>query len=175
MLSRVIDIVGEFTNPHTMIIRYSLIAALLTLSSCSYGVSTPTQPVVTPPVATGTVVQPPPTNIATGSTDEYRLSFTNTNTGMVTVHHTTGVKTHVYFVNTDAKTAHVVVTFPAGTQGNLRWSQVVMPDGTMDGPFGQDTNYNLAQTGSYELIFHENMMSGDPWTGDAWIMITLQK
>jgi hypothetical protein len=113
--------------------------------------------------------------MATGSTDEYRLSFTNTNTGTVIVHHTTGMSTRVFFTNTDAKKAHVVVTFPAGKQGNLRWSQVVMPDGTMDGPFGQDTNYNLAQTGSYELIFHENMMSGDPWTGDARIMITLQK
>ena len=91
------------------------------------------------------------------------------------VRHMTGVRTRVFFTNIDAKTARVVVTFPGGAQGNLRWSQVVMPDGTMDGPFGQDTNYTLAQTGSYELIFHENMMSWDPWTGDAEITITLAK
>lgn len=159
-----------------MIIRYSLIAALLVLSSCTW-VETPRPPVfTTPPASTGTVYVPsPPTSVSSGSTDKYILSFANTNTGTVLVRHTTGVRTHVYFVNSDAKTAHVVVTFPGGTRGNLRWSQVVMPDGTMDGPFGQDTNYALAQMGRYELIFHENMMSWDPWTGDAQITITLQK
>ncbi|MBC7503814.1 hypothetical protein H7169_02500 [Candidatus Gracilibacteria bacterium] len=160
-----------------MIIRYSLIASLIALSSCSNGVDTPTPPVISnPPVATGTVGgELPPTSVATGSTPKYTLSFADTNTGTVIVRHITGVRTHVYFVNSDSKTARVIVTFPGGAQGNLRWSQVVMPDGNMDGPFGQDTNYTLTQTGRYELIFHENMMTGDPWTGDAQIAITLGK
>lgn len=68
----------------------------------------------------------------------------------------------------------VVVTFPLGNSvGNLRLSQIVMPDGTMDGPFGTDSTIKLAQSGGYELRFHENMMSGDPWSGDAIITITL--
>jgi hypothetical protein len=48
-----------------------------------------------------------------------------------------------------------------------------MPDGTMDGPFGLKTGYNLKQLGGYEFIFHENMMAGDPWSGAADITFTL--
>ncbi len=68
----------------------------------------------------------------------------------------------------------VVVTFPAtSTGGNLRLSQIIMPDGNMDGPFGTDSTVELTQFGGYELIFHENMMSGDPWSGNAIVTITL--
>ena len=66
------------------------------------------------------------------------------------------------------------MTFPAtASGGNLRWSQIVMPDGKMDGPFGQDMTYMLSGSGRYGLIFSENMMTGDPWTGDAIITLTL--
>jgi hypothetical protein len=68
----------------------------------------------------------------------------------------------------------VTVGFPLTESGaNLRLAQIVMPDGTMDGPFGVDTTLNLAQKGGYELRFHENQMSGDPWSGDALITISL--
>jgi hypothetical protein len=68
----------------------------------------------------------------------------------------------------------IVVTFPmTATGGNLRLSQIVMPDGNMDGPFGIDSTITLAQLGRYNLIFNENMMSGDPWSGNAIVTITL--
>ena len=50
-----------------------------------------------------------------------------------------------------------------------------MPDGTMDGPFGQDTDYELTQLGGYQLLFRENMMSGDPWSGAVDITVKLSK
>ena len=46
-----------------------------------------------------------------------------------------------------------------------------MPDGTTDGPFGLQTEYDLNQNGGYELIVSEIMMAGDPWTGDAQITV----
>ena len=54
----------------------------------------------------------------------------------------------------------VLITFPTTeTGGNLRLAQIVMPDGNMDGPFGVDTTIDLTQSGGYELLFRENMMS----------------
>lgn len=67
----------------------------------------------------------------------------------------------------------VTIAFPGSATGNLRLAQILMPDANMDGPFGTDTTVNLAQKGGYELRFHENMMSGDPWSGEAIITISL--
>lgn len=49
---------------------------------------------------------------------------------------------------------------------NLRISQIILPDGSMDGPFGWDIAYDLPETGTYRLAIHENMMAGTPWEGD---------
>ncbi len=68
---------------------------------------------------------------------------------------------------------HVNVSFPGTATGNLRLSQIVMPDGNMDGPFGTDMTVSLAQIGGYELRFSENQMSGDRWSGNAIITISL--
>ena len=64
---------------------------------------------------------------------------------------------------------HVNVSFPGSATGNLRLSQIVMPDGNMDGPFGSDMTVNIAQYGRYEFRFTENKMSGEPWSGNAII------
>jgi hypothetical protein len=89
------------------------------------------------------------------------------------VKHTTGVKTKIAFINSEAKSLRVSVTFPGSATGNLRLSQIVMPDGNMDGPFGTDNIIELTQFGGYELLFHENMMAGDPWSGEAIITLSL--
>lgn len=48
---------------------------------------------------------------------------------------------------------------------NVRFSQIIMPDSTADGPFGEEVEYQLTQRGTYKLLIHENMMAGDPWAG----------
>lgn len=48
---------------------------------------------------------------------------------------------------------------------NIRFSQIIMPDSTADGPFGREIEYELTQKGTYKLLIHENMMAGDPWSG----------
>lgn len=61
------------------------------------------------------------------------------------------------------------LTTPDDPAGNIRISQIVMPDGTADGPFGTELNYRLSQTGSYRLILSANQMAGDPWGGRVWL------
>jgi hypothetical protein len=77
-------------------------------------------------------------------------------------------------MNSEAKSIEVSIVFPSAEGANLRFSQIVMPSGTTDGPFGKSTGYNLAQFGGYQLIFSENMMAGEPWSGEAIITLTLR-
>ena len=77
-------------------------------------------------------------------------------------------------MNSEAKSIEVSIVFPSASGANLRLSQIILPTGTMDGPFGQKTGYNLAQFGGYQLIFSENMMAGEPWSGEAIVSLTLR-
>lgn len=58
---------------------------------------------------------------------------------------------------------------------NIRFSQIIMPDGTMDGPFGREVEYELPKEGIYRISIHENMMAGDPWAGIFDVKIELKK
>ena len=87
--------------------------------------------------------------------------------------HIAGVETKISFINSLATSMRVTIDFPGSATGNLRLAQIVMPDANMDGPFGTDSTVDLAQKGGYELRFRENMMSGDPWSGEAIITISL--
>ncbi len=58
---------------------------------------------------------------------------------------------------------------------NIRFSQIFLPDGTMDGPFGKNMEYVLSQNGLYKMSVHENMMAGDPWTGIFSVQLELIK
>jgi len=109
-----------------------------------------------------------------GIGNSYYPMFQWLGTKHISIKHTAWIETRILFMNEQATSMHVVITFPSRTlSGNLRLSQIVMPDGTMDGPFGTDSTIQLAQSGGYELRFHENMMSGDPWSWEADIAITL--
>jgi len=59
------------------------------------------------------------------------------------------------------------------SMANIRFSQVTMPDGTMDGPFGRDLEYDLPQKGLYKVSIHESMMAGDPWGGEFAVDVVL--
>lgn len=121
-------------------------------------------------------IQPPLSQTATGVTNEQTLFLENSVTEeTASMQHKVGEETRVYFINTQTGSMNVSLTFPGTKQGNLRLAQIVMPDGTMDGPFGQDTDYELTQLGGYQLLFRENMMSGDPWSGAVDITVKLSK
>ena len=58
---------------------------------------------------------------------------------------------------------------------NVRFSQIFMPDGKMDGPWGINMEYDLPMDGTYKLSVHENMMAGDPWSGIFKVEVDLAK
>jgi len=58
---------------------------------------------------------------------------------------------------------------------NIRFSQIFLPDGSADGPFGRDMEYNLSIKGLYTISVNENMMAGDPWEGPFEVEIELTR
>ncbi len=90
-------------------------------------------------------IQPPLTNTLPGPANEYTLLFSGTRTENLTVYHKNGEYTKVFFINSDAKKMNVKISFSDTMTGNLRRSQIIMPDGQADGPFGTDTEYDLTQ------------------------------
>ncbi len=70
--------------------------------------------------------------------------------------------------------AYVVITLktPSNT-GNLRINQLIMPDGTMDGPYGRVIKDTLSQIGNYQIIVGESLMQGDTYAGDYNVKIKI--
>lgn len=63
----------------------------------------------------------------------------------------------------------------ADSMANIRFSQIILPDGQMDGPFGREMAYDLPIGGKYVLLLQENQMAGDPWAGDVQVIVELGK
>lgn len=58
--------------------------------------------------------------------------------------------------------------------GNIRISQLQMPDGEMDGPFGKTYEARFDQVGTYQVIIAESMMAENPYTGDYRFRIEME-
>lgn len=63
---------------------------------------------------------------------------------------------------------------PKKSQGNIRISQIYIPSGQADGPFGEKMAYDLTENGDYRLILSENQMAGDPWKGEYLLTIEIK-
>jgi hypothetical protein len=69
---------------------------------------------------------------------------------------------------------HVVLKaslIPRNKDLNVRFSQIVMPDGNSDGPFGLQMKYELNQKGLYKLIIGPNLMAEGKRSGDFLIRL----
>ncbi len=176
------SVVWRLITFFSMLTRYTIALSVLALSGCTLSdtVIIPDKTDTGIVTQTGAIIpdsldyQPPQIEDLSGSGNFYYPIFRWLETKIIPITHTKGVTTKVSFINSEATSMRVIVTFPlTETGGNLRLSQIIMPDGNMDGPFSMDNTISLEQTGRYELIFHENMMSGDPWSGSAIVTIRL--
>ena len=165
----------------TIFIMRVLIIALVVSSFLVSCTLIPESPVVVTPVDTGSTIsgttdhKPSLVEDLSGKNGEYYPIFEWISSKKIHIMHTSRQSTKISFINSEAKAIDVKIDLPTLSAGNLRWSQVIMPDGTMDGPFGQNTSYNLRQRGWHTLIFNENQMTGDPWSGEADIILTLHR
>ncbi len=106
------------------------------LVGCSLLEKIPPTPIPTTPTTTlSPDIQEPLKETISGNHEEYYPIFgTGLGTKVIKAVHKTGQQTKISFINSRAKSMEVSITFPE-KNGNLRFSQIIMPDGTMDGPF----------------------------------------
>ncbi|SBW00242.1 hypothetical protein [uncultured Dysgonomonas sp.] len=65
--------------------------------------------------------------------------------------------------------------FTTDSLANIRFSQITLPNGSMDGPFDRNLSYSIPSDGICKLSIHENMMAGDPWGGIMEVEVSLTK
>ena len=60
------------------------------------------------------------------------------------------------------------------SRANIRFNQIVMPDGQSDGPFGQQLEYPLSQKGVYKIKIGQNLMAENAFVGDFLLYLTVE-
>ncbi|MBZ4041048.1 hypothetical protein [Flavobacterium hibisci] len=73
-------------------------------------------------------------------------------------------KIYVVFENENPGELNAKIITPSG-KGNIRFSQIIFPDQTSDGPFGIDLKIPLKQKGNHVLIIGHSQMAENPYFG----------
>ena len=58
---------------------------------------------------------------------------------------------------------------------NIRFNQIVNPNGQSDGPFGQDIEYTLTQKGTYKILIGQSLMGENAYVGHFLVFLTLNE
>ena len=80
----------------------------------------------------------------------------------------------VYSVKGSKGQTFIATIKPIEKGGNVRINQIQLPDKSFDGPFGDSLQYTLKKSGILRFIIGQNMMAGDPWSGDFVFHIKTQ-
>jgi hypothetical protein len=86
---------------------------------------------------------------------------------------TAGASVHCYFsISRPGKlSASITVAKPAA---NIRFSQIILPNGKSDGPFGRQLEYRLTQRGRYQLKIGPSLMADDAYVGDFVVKVKVE-
>lgn len=86
--------------------------------------------------------------------------------------HITANKQHPAYSLSVQKGQTITATIkPVKKGGNVRINQIQLPGGAFDGPFGDSLSYASKRSGVICFIIGENLMAGDPYTGDFLLHI----
>lgn len=73
-------------------------------------------------------------------------------------------KLYLQFENDKISNLKAKIT-PTSGKGNIRFNQIIYPDNTMDGPYGNTISLELKQTGIYTLVIGRSLMADAPFMG----------
>lgn len=80
-------------------------------------------------------------------------------------------KTDTIFISVhQADSVLIKIKTPKDT-ANVRISQLFLPDGSADGPFGRELTYRFKDVGQYHITVNENRMIGNHYTGPYEVQI----
>ena len=54
---------------------------------------------------------------------------------------------------------------------NLRINQIILPDGSADGPFSREMKYTKKQSGTYKIVFGKNLMAEGKLAGNISVTV----
>ncbi|WP_346236565.1 hypothetical protein ABDK00_014905 [Niabella insulamsoli] len=77
---------------------------------------------------------------------------------------------HVQLTDLDVGLLRVELTH-SRPDANVRTSQIIKPDGSMDGPFGRQLTLDIKQRGDYILIINKSNMASGTQVGDLFLTI----
>lgn len=67
-----------------------------------------------------------------------------------------------------------IILAPGDSTAKIRISQLFMPNGKADGPFGKNLRRKITQPGNYKVIIGENLMQGEEWKGDFLLTVKVE-
>ncbi len=80
-------------------------------------------------------------------------------------------KTDTIFISVhQADSVLIKLRTPKDT-ANVRISQLFLPDGSADGPFGRELTYRFKDIGQYHITVNENRMIGNHYSGPYAVQI----
>lgn len=77
---------------------------------------------------------------------------------------------HLLVTDLDVGQLRISITH-SKPDANIRISQVIKPDGSMDGPYGQQLVYDIKQRGTYTIIINKSNMASGTQVGDLFITL----
>jgi hypothetical protein len=81
---------------------------------------------------------------------------------------------HVRILQVKGKDSLIATLRAPGTGRNLRFNQIQLPDGTLDGPFGRELHYSASSDGDYTLMLGKDNMADGSVRGPLVIYIKLK-
>lgn len=134
----------------------------------------PAQTIEPKPVTVDAVVNQPdtiPYNVQIDTVIHLSLDSVQTATAKGAISKT---KSQIYcYFSVNKKQTIRAKLIPASQDLNIRFSQLIFPDGHTDGPFGRELVYSLRQTGLYQLVIAPNRMASGPFNGDFELQVSL--
>jgi len=79
------------------------------------------------------------------------------------------------YLQVDRKAIITAKLVPLDKELNIRFSQIILPDGTSDGPFGQELKYTLKQKGMHRFIVGSNLMADGKRKGEFEIKLAVKE
>ena len=83
-------------------------------------------------------------------------------------------KVYVKFENKEMSKLKATIV-PTTGKGNLRFNQILFPDGSSDGPYGMELETDLKQTGTYVLVIGHSQMADSPFVGNFKVQLEIRK
>ena len=86
------------------------------------------------------------------------------------------VKDHITgYLPVDRNAELTAQLIPDDEDLNIRFTQIIMPDSSMDGPFGRQLRYTLTQKGLYKIIISPSTMAEGKVKGDFLVRIQVRE